>query len=83
MIDLLCEGADSLEQRWDMSFDKKSRSLIESILQNFESDYRQEWEEERFTILPHPCQTNLGKLDFDTIFFWKVYAQGYSRMYKK
>lgn len=63
-----------------MLFDGKSRSLVNCLLRKFESEYKQDWEEERFTVLPHPCQTKHGELDFDTIFFWKVYAQGYFAM---
>jgi hypothetical protein len=62
----------------DRLSDTKSRCLVEALLKEFESRYKKEWEEERFTLFPYPCQTKrLGELDFDTIFFWKVYAQGY------
>jgi len=61
-------------------FDGQSRNLVEWLLGKFESHYKHDWEEERFTVLPHPCQTKHGELDFDTIFFWKVYAQGYFAM---
>lgn len=58
----------------------KGRSLVEFLLREFESSYRQQWEEERFSVFPQPCKTKHGKLDFDTIFYWKVYAQGYFAM---
>jgi len=63
-----------------MLSERKSRRLVEFVLQKFESDYKGQWEQERFTVFPHPCKTKLGELDFDTIFFWKVYAQGYFAM---
>lgn len=59
-----------------MLFDDTSMRLIKFLLQKFESDYKQEWEKERFSLFPYPCKTKYGELDFDTIFFWKVYAQG-------
>ena len=46
----------------------------------FESSYKSDWEEERFSVFPHPCETKHGKLDFDTVFYWKVYAQSYFAM---
>lgn len=63
-----------------MSSQEKSRSLVKSLLMKFESSYKPDWEEERFSVFPHPCETKHGKLDFDTIFYWKVYAQGYFAM---
>src|SRR3990172_1527591 len=59
---------------------RKSRRFVEVLLEKFESDYVGQWEEERFTVFPHPCKTKLGALDFDSIFFWKAYAQGYFAM---
>lgn len=59
---------------------ESSRKLVEYLLMKFESMYKADWEEERFSVFPHPCWTKHGKLDFDTIFYWKVYAQGYFAM---
>jgi hypothetical protein len=59
---------------------ENSKSLVKFLLMKFESKYKTDWEEERFSVFPHPCWTKHGKLDFDTIFYWKVYAQGYFAM---
>ena len=63
-----------------MSSQKNSRRLVESLLSKFETYYQADWEEERFGVFPQPYKTKHGKLDFDTIFYWKVYAQGYFAM---
>jgi len=60
-----------------MLLQENSKSLVKFLLMKFESEYRADWEEERFSVFPHPCWTKHGMLDFDTIFYWKVYAQGY------
>lgn len=58
----------------------KAKSLVRCLLREFESSYKQQWEEERFSVFPQPYETKHGRLDFDTIFYWKVYAQGYFAM---
>lgn len=63
-----------------MALYDKGRSLANFLLEKFESSYKQNWEEERFSVFPQPYETKHGKLDFDTIFYWKVYAQGYFAM---
>jgi len=63
-----------------MSSHDKAKSLVKTLLGKFESSYKRQWEEERFGVFPQPCETKHGKLDFDTIFYWKVYAQGYFAM---
>jgi len=42
-----------------MLSERKSRRLVEFVLQKFESDYKGQWEQERFTVFPHPCKTKL------------------------
>lgn len=63
-----------------MLSDRKSRRFVEFLLEKFESRYKSRWEEERFSVFPQPYETKHGKLDFDTTFYWKVYAQGYFAM---
>lgn len=59
---------------------ENTKSLVKFLLMKFESEYKADWEKERFSVFPQPCVTKHGKLDFDTIFYWKVYAQGYFAM---
>lgn len=52
------------------------RILVDWLLDAFESRYKHQWQEERFSVLGgKDCGHPYADLDF--IFFWKIYDQGY------
>jgi len=52
------------------------RVLVDWLLDAFESRYKDEWQEERFSVLGDAdCGHSHADLDF--IFFWKIYDQGW------
>jgi len=60
---------------------KDGRSIIDWMIEEFDSKYMEDWSKESFSlyetpICKHICE-RYPRADLDTIFFWKVYAQGW------